>query len=405
MMKVIGTVRGSMSRVRESEHRGYLGLRCAVAPLREAGLFLLLGVAMLAAPGAVSAAAMEILTPPPGSMILARKAEIHLVLRRAAVAGASLPWVEAGRTLLEPVVSEEGDGQEYLHFRVPLKPGPNVFTIVPGGPRLEFRYQPVHARVPPNLESFYRFHKDERLPEDCNGCHEFRTTSPLGPLGIAGDASCRGCHQNLAEKAAWRHTTQDTDLCLVCHQLSQEPWRIGLRPGRVEDTCLACHTSKKRWGARKHIHGPLTLGGCTLCHNPHGGTYRYHLWAEGAFDLCVACHSDKAALLAKERRVPFVHGIIGGGGCVICHDPHASDHRFMLIEPTNQLCVGCHLAFAGMTAGHPVDRHPVSRPNELRRPGRELTCAGCHDPHGSQHRHLLFETTVGGRFCRECHKR
>lgn len=374
---------------------------------REVGscLFLALLCLLLSAPGEILAAEMEILTPRAGSTILARKPETHLVLRRSAVAGASVPWVQVGTRLIDPLVAKEEDGKDYLHFRLPLEPGSNVFTVVPGGQRFGLRYQPVHARIPPNLERFHRFHEDDQLPEECSRCHELREPVAVGPMGIEGQASCGTCHQNLVEKAAWRHTTQDSGLCLACHQLSGEPWRIGLRPGRVEDTCLACHTSKKHWGARGYIHGPLKLGGCTLCHNPHGGIHRYQLWAEGTFELCVACHSDKANLLSKERRVPYVHGIIGGAGCVICHDPHASDQRFVLVEPTNQLCVGCHMGFADLRGGHPVDRHPVSRPKELRREGRELNCASCHDPHGSHYVHLLIQSTAGGRLCLECHKR
>jgi predicted CXXCH cytochrome family protein len=110
-------------------------------------------------------------------------------------------------------------------------------------------------------------------------------------------------------------------------------------------------------------------------------------------------------MLYQNKPGDSVHGVIKGAGCVLCHDPHAGDERYMLRKPINDLCLGCHQENVDLKMGHPIARHPFAGPTERRRPGRELTCVGCHDPHGSRHEHLLVETKVGGRLCRGCHRR
>jgi predicted CXXCH cytochrome family protein len=308
--------------------------------------------------------------------------------------------------MLEPRGIRQHQGNDYLHFRLPLKPGLNVFTILPANQRLELRYQPLVANVTAGSlgKDAYLFHRSDELPKSCGACHDLHKTAPIEPLGLEGQESCAVCHRNILEKAKKKHSSTANNLCLTCHQLSVKPWRIGFPGSNIEETCLACHTGKRDWRSRKYVHGPLKVGGCTLCHNPHGDENRHQLWADGAAALCVACHSDKEDLMQKERRPVFVHGIIHGPGCVACHDPHATNHQFMLHKPVNELCVSCHPGLAGITRGHPVGGHPVAGPDERRRKGRELSCVSCHDPHGTPHPDLLFETYLGGQFCRKCHK-
>jgi predicted CXXCH cytochrome family protein len=92
-------------------------------------------------------------------------------------------------------------------------------------------------------------------------------------------------------------------------------------------------------------------------------------------------------------------------GCTACHDPHATDYEFMLLQPINKLCLGCHPRTGAFSAGHPVPRHPVSGPVENLRPGKKLTCTSCHDPHGSSEPYMLFQSIQGARLCRECHEK
>jgi len=358
--------------------------------------------------GSAQAAEVKILTPRPGATVIARNQETHLILSQSGAVDTKVR-VERTDAILDPVVSMEGEAQSYLHFRLPLVPGANSFTIIPSNQRIKFNFQKVQSDL--NLGSrgkdISHFHQNDNLPESCQECHDLRETETLEPVGLTKQTSCVTCHKNLVGKGLWKHGPTVNQQCLSCHQQSVEPWRIGLPKGNIKDICLACHTSKRDWAERKFVHGPLDLGGCTLCHNPHGENHRYMLWAEGSLTLCIVCHSDKARLVAEDvkKRPSNVHGIIFGKGCVACHDPHATDNEYMLKKPTNDLCVGCHHDLAGITRGHPVSGHPVSAPREHRRPGRRLTCVGCHDPHGSDHQNMLVETRSGARICRVCHHR
>lgn len=351
----------------------------------------------------VFAAGPEILTPKPSSTIIARNPETHLVLRSPA--GAGQPQVEADGKKLAPMLREQDQGNDYIHFRLPLKRGANLFVISPGGIRLELNYQPLLANLPKSLgKDVYLFHRDDTLPQGCTACHDLKSTSRNRITGIEEQESCASCHGNIVSTAVWKHGPQTSNLCLTCHQQSLTPWRIGFPTGKIEENCLACHTGKRLWRTKKHVHGPMNVGGCTVCHNPHGDKYRYQLWAEGSGELCITCHGDKEIKPGEKKPARFVHGIISGSGCVACHDPHATDHPFMLHKPINELCVGCHPVLAGVQRGHPVSGHPVAAPAERRRPGRTLGCSSCHDPHGSPFRDLLIASNVGGQLCKECHK-
>jgi len=369
-----------------------------------------LSVAMIVSSRQALAATFEILTPQPEATIIARNAETHLVLRQTLAGKSNIVRVRKARSVIKPVVLSEGDEYEYIHFVLPLDKGKNFFSIEPDGPHIELIYKPVRSSVGLKSalsQSVSLFHRDSSLPVNCQDCHQLIETDAISPVGLAKTTSCADCHRNLAEKGTWRHSTTVNQQCLACHQQSVDPLKIGFPPEKAQAFCFGCHTGKKRWLSQKFIHGPIRIGGCTLCHNPHGENNRYQLLEEGSLDLCLACHGDKEGLVAEktEDRMPYVHGIVVGGGCVICHDPHATDQQFMLKKPINELCRGCHPGVVSNTVGHPLPNHPVSAPRERLRPGRKLTCASCHDPHGTINPLMLIQSPLGGRLCRECHGR
>ncbi|MFC1843900.1 cytochrome c3 family protein [Thermodesulfobacteriota bacterium] len=369
-------------------------------------LFFFLGIKVLLPKSQVWAAGLEILTPLPGSTLIARNPETHLIIRQPLGAeNVSQVKVQSSNVMLEPVVAMEGEEYDYIHFRLPLKTGLNNFTILPSGQRLEFAYQPLKALLPVKMDKFYLFHQESELPEYCIDCHELHETKTLEPVGIVQQISCIECHENIIKKYEFQHSTTANLQCLSCHLQIIKPWRIGFPQGKIDERCLTCHTGKKNWQSRKYRHQAL-IGGCTLCHDPHGSDYKSLLWAESSLEICLGCHDDKKRLMDKDNPIPYVHKIIFGNGCVACHDSHASDNLFMLHKSINPLCNSCHQILpAGQTRGHPMGNHPVAGPSERRRPGRELTCTGCHDPHGSAYKNLLVQTQRGGQLCRGCHKR
>lgn len=366
--------------------------------------FWLLVVPLILSQGQAGAAEVELLTPLPGATILARNPETHLVLRQSIMEESQQVRVQKTGLRLEPVVVEENGKDKYLHFRLPLDRGKNTFIIDPLDRELELSYEPLQALLPVNLKKFYLFHQAGQLPESCTNCHDLQETKTMGLVGLKQQTSCATCHPNIVIKHQWEHSPAYNQQCLSCHQQFVKPWRIGFREGRIDKTCFACHPNETVWESKKYRHGAL-IGGCTLCHNPHGGNFRYMLWDEGSLNICLTCHEEKERLVKNENSANLVHGIIYGKGCTACHEPHASNERYMLLKPVNELCVSCHTGLAGITRGHPVANHPVKGPRERRRPDRELTCIGCHDPHGSPNQNMLIKTKKGGILCRVCHQR
>jgi hypothetical protein len=148
------------------------------------------------------AAGVEILTPKPASTIFARNPATHLVLRQSADGGERRLKVKAGNVIIDPAVEMQDEGKDYLHFRLPLVPGVNTFTILPGGEQFEVKYQAINAAVPPSSSKAYLFHQDEQLPKSCTGCHELRETSIIERLGLEAQESCAVCHQDILKRLA-----------------------------------------------------------------------------------------------------------------------------------------------------------------------------------------------------------
>ncbi len=188
--------------------------------------------------------------------------------------------------------------------------------------------------------------------------------------------------------------------CARCHAMD-EVKGLGGDARLPESACGPCHGDVQK---RVRQHGPVGQGACLLCHDPTSTPQRYAV-AWPVQETCFRCHFD---IKGQMERKAWRHGPAAAGRCTTCHDPHGSDNVFWLKKPIFDLCTNCHTEKAkgrhvvlGFVYG---DGHPLKgRPHPIK-PGVELACSSCHNPHAAQVRYLWqFDVTVREELCRTCH--
>lgn len=149
--------------------------------------------------------------------------------------------------------------------------------------------------------------------------------------------------------------------------------------------CLSCHQKIAQKTNAVASHFPVKQGGCLECHNPHASKY-VRLLKRPVPTVCQVCHRQVRERLARRVHFPFEKG-----HCLDCHDPHGSNYKGMTREALKDLCIICHKKIA----------------TELTRvfvhlPVRE-SCTACHGPHAEDWPPLLkLEQTS---LCYSCHSR
>lgn len=174
--------------------------------------------------------------------------------------------------------------------------------------------------------------------------------------------------------------------CKECHRLRRGKYNFKkIIPAKASCATAGCHPD---FAKEKHVHGPIGAGVCISCHNPHGSYFPLQLPRSGS-ELCYACHQAKR----KEFSSKIVHAPMEGG-CLDCHDPHQSQRRFMLKGKegaVSTLCYTCH-EDSIFTKEH---RHgPVGVGD----------CIACHNPHATDYENLLLAPVAKGEVCFTCHQ-
>jgi DmsE family decaheme c-type cytochrome len=151
------------------------------------------------------------------------------------------------------------------------------------------------------------------------------------------------------------------------------------------EQCLTCHDGGNRlhWADSNHAKSNL---GCADCHNTMQRASANSLLARQSIsDTCAQCHKEQRADFRKRSHMPLPEGKIS---CADCHNPHGSPGRALLkADSVNDVCYTCHAEKRGPM----LWEHAPVREN----------CANCHLPHGSNHDKLL----VAARpyLCQQCH--
>ena len=149
--------------------------------------------------------------------------------------------------------------------------------------------------------------------------------------------------------------------------------------------CLECHDTARRthWAGSRHERQGVT---CLSCHLPHpdgGGRALLKAGTEAA--TCLSCHASVRSRTLRTSRHPVRDGVLS---CAGCHDPHGTANDAMLTRPTaTEACLQCHAEKRGPFLWEHA-------------PARE-DCTLCHDAHGSSHRPLLVSRVP--YLCQRCH--
>lgn len=160
-------------------------------------------------------------------------------------------------------------------------------------------------------------------------------------------------------------------------------------PGQEEVAADSTVTPRKRERVRRSssfAHGPFGAGSCDLCHQSRGGSVFSQpdgsavstdsrsvspRLVQPLVELCVGCHSDHRPTATKASGL-WQHGPVANRQCTVCHSPHQSARRFMLLKNSNvAMCGQCHSGSdLRLTPQHADD--PTAE------------CTECHNPHAGK---------------------
>lgn len=204
--------------------------------------------------------------------------------------------------------------------------------------------------------------------------------------------TAEGCHATLNRKR-FVHSPVAKNACESCHHATTDvatgkvpqgqcvaAWKLA-RP--AEELCLACH----KVVTKNFAHKPVQEGKCTGCHDPHQSEHAYMLKQDPASDLCFSCHEKK-----DYDSKPFAHPPAKSGACILCHDAHSSWNPRLLAKTGSQLCFTCHEDVKFEVADRRHVHDPVLK-----------DCSACHDPHASAYPAHLKKPVKD--LCLGCHTR
>jgi DmsE family decaheme c-type cytochrome len=231
-----------------------------------------------------------------------------------------------------------------------------------------------------------------------------------GDAYFVGSAKCAECHAAVTAEFSTtvmgrigRTTRKGTMECENCHGPGskhvaagggQNEGLIAYRPSdprynieEINETCLTCHQKGNQTAWKGSTHETRGLA-CTQCHTVMKNVSPKGLLSAGAeTEVCFQCHKLQRAQMQRSSHMPVREGKMT---CANCHNPHGSVYGTEALvreASVNDNCYKCHAEKRGPM----LHEHPPVREN----------CLNCHDAHGSNHEYLL--KVQRPRLCAECH--
>ena len=225
---------------------------------------------------------------------------------------------------------------------------------------------------------------------------------PASGATFVGADTCTACHDTMeAQLAGTPHGSAAFGRlaphgCETCHGPGSlhvdDPDDPALHPradklpvaAQVE-ICRSCHVGRSQFHWEGSVHSQRGLS-CMTCHSVHAPkSADAQLKTASASEQCATCHQQVRAETWKNSHHPVREGEIS---CADCHNPHGSQAEKMVkADSVNDLCYSCHAEKRGPF----LWEHPPVREN----------CMTCHTPHGSNHAKL--QRVAVPYLCQQCH--
>ncbi len=280
-----------------------------------------------------------------------------------------------------------------------------------------------------NKEPYATLHKPFK-DRQCIKCHETHASTAPKLQRKSGFAFCYMCHKNFTldnngKQMFSIHQPISAGMCLKCHYPHGSQNAKLLRK-TSKDLCFSCHKNflfreakaqapkprgrmtKKAVGELKPamipyktVHKPIEEEGCPICHSPHSSKIKKLLLPKDDTFFCYKCHEDFTVSSAGEK-MASVHEPVLKEDCLKCHVEHANDNPKLLRKIPNALCLDCHKLSRDH---HQLNRTNLERmvkiPESFILVGTDLLCTNCHNPHSSKVKSLFVKAKR--ELCTNCH--